>query len=148
MEFYIPSLLLILFAGIVIVFFLPKLSSMVLLVLSSLLLVWAATNHYTLFADQYRNMNWANTATSAAPYLMLFLVIVLCIGYIFLLFTSRGASPSVQTPSLTIPPPNTATNMMTQGIGNSLVSAGIANVSRGNINRSVSLDESALSKGF
>jgi hypothetical protein len=148
MEFYIPSLLLLLIAGIVIVFFLPNLSSMVLLVLSSLLLLWAATNHYTLFADQYRNMNWANTATSAAPYLMLFLVIVLAIGYIFLLFTSSGAKSSVESPSLTIPPPNTATNLMTRGIGNSLVSSGLANVSRGNLNRSVSFDESALSKGL
>jgi len=147
MEFYIPSLLLILLAGIFIVVFLPKLSSLVLLILSVLLLVWAGTNHYSLFADQYRNMNWANTATSAAPYLMLFLVIILSIGYMVLLFTS-GGSPQIQTPSMAIPPPDTATNLMTRTIGKSLVSTGISNVSSRSVNNSLSLNESALSKGI
>lgn len=147
MEFYIPSLILILLAGILIAFFLPKLSSMVLLILSCLLLVWAAANHYTLFLNEYRNMNWANTATSAAPYLMLFLVIVLSIGYIFLLFTSRDGQ-AVAPPSMNIPPPDTATNMVTRSIGNSLLSSGVSNVSKTSRNTSLSLDESALSKGF
>jgi len=144
MEFYIPSLLIMLFAGIVIVIFLPKLSSMVLLILSTLLLIWGVSNHFTIFSDEYRNMNWANTATAAAPYLMLFLVIILAIGYIFLLFTS-GEDQTIQPPSMRIPPPDTATNMLTRGIGNTLVKTGLANVSARN---SMSIDESALSRGI
>ena len=134
MEFYIPSLLIMLLAAIVIVVLIPKLSPLILTVVCSLLLVWGIANHYTLFSTEYRNMNWTNTAVLVGPYLMLFLVIGLSLGYIILLFTSRKFSSTPAEP-INIPPPETATNYITRGIGNSLASTGMANI-----------DESALSK--
>jgi hypothetical protein len=82
-------------------------------------------------------MNWTNTAVAAGPYIMLFTVIGLSIGYIILLFTRKGGSRAAapMNVNMSIPPPESATNYVTQGIGNSLVSSGMANV-----------DESALSK--
>jgi hypothetical protein len=142
MEFYIPSLLIVLLAAIIGAFFIPQLSSLILIILCTLLLVWALANHYTLFANEYSNMNWINTAVSFGPYLMLVLVILLSIGYIILLFTS-GKPESVEGPSMRIPPPETATNYVTRGIGNSLVSSGIGKVTPG---RSLSLNDSAISK--
>jgi hypothetical protein len=134
MEFYIPSLFVVLLAGIILVIFVPRLSPLVLTTLCSLLLVWGLANHYTLFSTEYHNMNWTNTATLAGPYIMLFTVIGLSIGYIILVFTRKrfSAAPS---PPMNIPPPETATNYVTRGIGNSLVSTGMANI-----------DESVLSQ--
>ena len=81
-------------------------------------------------------MNWTNTALAAGPYIMLFTVIGLSLGYIILLFTRKGGSNSAPiNVNMSIPPPESATNYVTQGIGNSLVSSGMANI-----------DESALSK--
>ena len=134
MEFYIPSLFIMLLAGVVIVVLLPKLSPLVLTVVCSLLLAWGVANHYALFSTEYRNMNWTNTAILVGPYLMLFLVIGLSLGYIILLFTSRKFSSTPAEP-MNIPPPETATNYITRGIGNSLASTGMVNI-----------DESALSK--
>jgi hypothetical protein len=81
-------------------------------------------------------MNRTNTALAAGPYIMLFTVIGLSLGYIILLFTRKGGSnPAQMNVNMSIPPPESATNYVTQGIGNSLVSSGMANI-----------DESALSK--
>ena len=134
MEFYIPSLFIVLLAAIFLVIVLPQLSPLILTIVCTLLLVWGIANHYTLFSNEYRNMNWTNTATTAGPYIILFLVIGLSLGYIILLFT-RKRFTSTASPPVNIPPPESATNYMTRGIGNSLVSSGMANI-----------DESALSQ--
>ena len=134
MEFYIPSLFIVLLAAIFLVLLLPQLSPMILTVVCSLLLVWGIANHYTLFANEYHNMNWTNTATLAGPYVILFLVIGLSLGYIILLFTRKRFTSS-PSPQMNIPPPETATNYVTRGIGNSLAATGMANI-----------DESALSQ--
>ena len=136
MEFYIPSLFIILLAAIFLVLVVPRLSHIVLIVLCSLLLVWGIANHYTLFVTEYHNMNWTNTAVIAGPYVILFLVIALSLGYIILLFTKgRSPSQSEREERMNIPPPESATNYVTQGIGNSLSATGMADI-----------DESMLSK--
>ena len=134
MEFYIPSLFIILLAAIFLVLLVPRLSHIVLIVLCSLLLVWGIANHYTLFVTEYNNMNWTNTAIIAGPYVMLFLVIGLSLGYIILLFT-KSRSSSERQERMNIPPPESATNYVTRGIGNSLSATGMADI-----------DESMLSK--
>lgn len=134
MEFYIPSLFIILLAAIFVVLVVPRLSHIVLIVLCSLLLVWGIANHYTLFVTEYNNMNWTNTAVIAGPYVMLFLVIGLSLGYIILLFT-KSRSSSERQERMNIPPPESATNYVTRGIGNSLSATGMADI-----------DESMLSK--
>lgn len=144
MEFYIPSLFILLLAAIILVLVVPRLSPLVLIIVCTLLLTWAFANHYTLFSDEYRNMNWLNTATVAGPYVMISLVIVLCVGYITLLVSS-GESTNIKAPSMNIPPPETATNYVTRGIGNSLIASGLSPEPGKN---SISLDESAISKKF
>ena len=134
MEFYIPSLFIILLAAIFLVLVVPRLSHVVLIVLCSLLLVWGIANHYTLFVTEYHNMNWTNTAVIAGPYVILFLVIALSLGYIILLFT-KNRSVSESEERMNIPPPESATNYVTRGIGNSLSATGMADI-----------DESMLSK--
>jgi hypothetical protein len=131
MEFYLPSLFLILVAAIVAVAFLPRFTPVVLAIFAALCLVLAFYNHSSLFVNEYHNMNWANMAAMAglSPYLIVIVVILLCIGYIIFLVSS-GTITSLSMPSMTIPPPSTATNIVTKGIGQSLVSTGVANIGR------------------
>lgn len=131
MEFYLPSLFLILLAAIFAVGVVPRFTPVVLAILASIMLALAVYNHMSIFRDEYRNITWANIASVSglSPYLMTGSVIVLCIGYIVLLFSS-GKTNSLNMPSMSIPPPSTATNVVTQGIGQGLVNAGMANVNR------------------
>jgi len=133
MEFYLPSLFIMFLAAIVSFALVPKFTPMILALFASLCLIFAVYNHTSLFHDEYKNMNWANTATAAmaSPYLLVGLVILLSIGYIIFLF-STGQSPSLSMPSSFIPNPSTATNFLTRGIGNGLVKTGMANTKPAN----------------
>jgi hypothetical protein len=155
MEFYLPSLFIIILAAVVSFALIPKLTPMILASFATVCLLLALYNHSSLFSNEYKNMNWASTATSsmASPYLLVGLVIVLSVGYLIILFTS-GKAPTLSMPSNTIPPPSTATNIITRGIGNGLVNVGFAkaepeNASPINIPRNTAgrnALESALSK--
>ena len=131
MEFYLPSLFIILLAAIFAVSTIPRFAPIVLAIIAGLCLALAMYNHSSLFYNEYKNMNWANLATisGASPYLLTGLVILLCLGYIIMLISS-GKAPSLNMPSMMIPPPSTATNTLTRGIGNGLVNSGVANVNR------------------
>jgi hypothetical protein len=91
MEFFLPSVLLVLFAFFVSTQFLPKFSMIILGSLSLLLLAFTVYNHYSFFKNEYRIMTWADTAKNFAPTLLVSLVIVMMIGY--LLF-SAGIKPT------------------------------------------------------
>ena len=131
MEFYLPSLFLILMAAIFAISFLPQFTPIVLAIFGTLCLVLAIYNHASLFTNEYKNMNWANMASMAglSPYLITTVVILLCVGYIIFLLSS-GTFQGLSMPSMSIPPPSTATNVVTRKIGQGLVSSGVSNVNR------------------
>ena len=147
MEFYLPSLFIIMVAFIIILAIIPKFTPVVLAIVAAILLVFGIYSHYTLFYNEYKNMNWANNAMSsmASPYLLIGSVVLLSLGYIIMLFSS-GKVPSLPMPSRNIPPPSTATNVVTREIGNGLVNAGVANVAPPSNTAERNALESALSK--
>ena len=103
----------------------PKMSLYFLLILAIVGFIFAIYTHRTLFASEYKNMNWLNTAAGIAPLLLTGIVIVFVVGYILYLIGIRSnlSLPSVQT---IIPSPQTATNPLTQIIGTGLLSTGTA----------------------
>lgn len=145
MEFFLPSILLIIFAAVLVFAVLPKFTPLLLAVVALLCLVLAVYNHYSLFKNEYKIMTWADTATQFSPYLLSGLVIVLLVGYLLYL-TGSGKRVTLPMPSANIPPPETATNFVTEAIGNGLVSTGVANVSPAPPSNNVS--NSVLSKGI
>lgn len=148
MEFYLPSLFIIIISALVAYILIPKFTPMILAVFASLCLMIAVYNHSSLFYSEYKNMNWASSAAAAmvSPYLLVGLVIILSVGYIIFLVSS-GKAPSLSMPPNTIPPPSTATNFVTRGIGNGLVNAGFTNVAPATNTATRNALESALSKG-
>jgi len=146
MEFFIPSLFLVLIACVATVAIVPRLTPILLVCVATVALIAAASNHANLFTNEYKNMSWAAPGMAAAPYLMVGLLVVLLIGYVLLLFFS-GKGPSPPTRMNNIPPPDTATNALTKNIGNGLVNAGMVNVTPiNNVGRIKGLN-TALSKG-
>ena len=143
MEFFLPSILLIILAIGLSVAFVPRLSPFVLVLGSVMCIAIAGYNHYTLFSGEYNVMNWIESAKGFAPILLTGLVILLAGGYL-LMMIQGGKTPTLQMPSMTIPPPETATNVLTQNIGEGLKNAGMP-VSNSQ-NRKNNLNASLLSK--
>jgi len=129
MEFFLPSLLLMIVAFFVSTYFLPKSSPIVLGVLSLLLLAFTVYNHYHFFDNEYRIMTWADTAKNSAPIILVVLVIVMMVGY--LLFATGVKPGTMAMPSNTMPSANSATNPLTQAINKGLNAVGAVN-SNGN----------------
>jgi uncharacterized protein involved in response to NO len=130
MEFFLPSLLLMLIAFLVSVYIVPSFTPAVIAVVAIILLVLGVYNHYVTFSSEYNVMQWADTGRQIAPTLITGLVIVLMGGYIIYMFSSKGGMPSLPSFSAVSPPPNTATNPLTEGIGNALSAAGATTINR------------------
>jgi len=142
MEFFLPSILLMIFAAAVVFAVVPKMTPLLLAVVAVLCLVIAVYNHYSLFKNEYKIMSWADTASQVSPYLISGLVIILVVGYLLYL-TGSGKKVTLQMPSANIPPPQTATNYVTEAIGNGMVATGVANVAGRN-----NVSDTVLSKGI
>jgi hypothetical protein len=145
MIFYIPSLFILLLSAVFIFAFVPNVTPVLLAIIAIASLAFALYHHNNLFFNEYKNMNWTNTAGMAAPYIVVGTIILLSIGYILLLVTS-GKAPSLPTFSTSIPPPSTATNSLTRAIGNSLVATKAVNVAPSINTAQRNLLESGLSK--
>ena len=149
MEFFLPSMLIIILAVGLSILIAPNLSPYALIIGSIVSIFIALYNHYNLFANEYRVMSWLEGAKAFAPSFMSGLVVVLAVGYILFLIT-KGKMPSIPMPPSSIPPPDTATNTLTKNIGQGLSSLGFASINK-NSNRSnnnSNIDESLLSKKF
>lgn len=125
MEFFLPSVFLIMLAFFVSMYLIPKSSIIILGGLSLLLLVFAVYNHYSFFANEYRIMTWADTAKKFAPTLLVTLVIIMMIGY--LLFATGIKSSDFKLPPTMMPSANSATNPVTTAINNGLSATGMTN---------------------
>lgn len=129
MEFYLPSLILLVLAGIVSVAVFPQFTPVVLATVAILALVAAAYSHYSMFGREYQFMSATSQAATAAPYLLVGAVIMAIVAYILFLVGS-GKKLVMTMPSNTIPPPESATNFMTEAIGNGLNASGMANIEK------------------
>lgn len=71
MELFIPSILALLVAAIVVMYLLPRLSPVVLGVLALIFLGLAAWNHYTFFGSEYQISTWQLPLVQFAPYILI-----------------------------------------------------------------------------
>jgi hypothetical protein len=75
MEFFIPSLLLLLFAGVTAHFLIPKLSAYVLVIVTSALFILAVWQHYSMFPYEYTASMVTDLMKQYSGFIMLFVVI-------------------------------------------------------------------------
>ncbi len=104
MEFYLPSLLILVISGIIIFTVLPKFAPTVLLAISLALLIGGMYHHYNLFKDEYRNATWYDTLKAYAPGIMYGILIIFLLGYVLSFFGNSGVpvpeSPELPTPNI------------------------------------------------
>jgi hypothetical protein len=133
MEFFLPSLLIVLLAlGIGFGLF-SRMAPFMLAIFAGLALIIAVRHHRTIFKQDYETMTWTTAASSAAPYILVATVVAFSIGYLLYLF-GAGKKTSLPLPPSTIPPPETATNLLTSAIGKGLNASGLTTVSSNRAN--------------
>lgn len=145
MELFLPSILIVILALALIFGVFPKVGPMMLAVLATVALVYAVQQHMSMFKQDYSTMTWTTSAKTAAPYVLVGVVILFSIGYLLYL-TGAGKRSVLPSPPITIPPPSSATNVLTEAIGNSLKATGLATVSAATANgRSAATPSATLS---
>jgi hypothetical protein len=139
MEFFLPSILVLLVAAAIVFFVIPRFGPLVLAVVSLLLLGIGIYNHYSMFQNEYRLSTWQLGAVAYAPYLLIGVVILMIILYLTYLLPSgsssvnassnANANANVKPNTINLPPPETATNVITEGANNAIrAAANLANV--------------------
>lgn len=136
MEFFLPSILVLLVAAAIVFFVIPRFGPLVLAVVSLLLLGIGIYNHYSMFQNEYRLSTWQLGAVAYAPYLLIGAVILMIILYLTYLLPSgssvsgpNNANANVKANTINLPPPETATNVITEGANNAIrAAANLANV--------------------
>jgi hypothetical protein len=117
MDFVLPSITAILFALAMIIYVFPRLAPVILAFFAGAALVYGLYNHYLMFGAEYSGMTWVDKARTLAPQLMVGLVVTFLIAYLLFAF-GTGNTPSIPMISKQ-PSPASATNPVTEAIGNS-----------------------------
>lgn len=117
MEFFLPSLFIFLLAVIVISFVVPRMSPMIIIAMSAVLLGFGVYHHFKLFWNEYKQSTWQDQLRLFAPGIML-TVIIIYVLFALLMFFTGGSVPVPPMPKIELPPANTATNIVTETINN------------------------------
>jgi hypothetical protein len=137
MEFFIPSLLIFLLSVAVSFILAPRLTPLIIAVLSIVLLSYGVYTHYTMFASEYRLSTWPEKMKIYAPAIMIGAIIIFII-YAILAFFTKGAVPVPPIPNITLPTPSTITDSIVDSlntVANSLTNK--SNNVLANINKSI-----------
>jgi hypothetical protein len=128
MEFFLPSILFLLVACGIVFFVIPRFGPLVLAGVSLVLLGLGIYNHYSMFATEYRLSTWQSGMIGYAPFIMIGALVLAILLYLFYLVPAGSNNnntnlagnrlPTPNRPTINLPPPGTATNAITEGIGN------------------------------
>jgi hypothetical protein len=117
MELFLPSILVIIFAALVIMIIIPNFSPLIIVILSAILLTASTYQHFTFFWSEYQQSTWQTNLKIFAPGIIITGIFI----YIFVVggsFLFSGQMPEM--PAMELPPASTATNSVTSAINNSM----------------------------
>ena len=117
MEFFIPSLFVLLFSVVLVFLIIPKFGPTTLIVISIILLAFGIYHHSTLFKDDYATSTWNNLLIAYGPYVMMLVLFIFILFYVFSSY-GGGAVPVPSMPSVNVSPAS-----MMNTIGSAVTSA-------------------------
>ncbi len=122
MEFFLPSLLVILVGTLIAFFIVPKFSPFILAILSVALLAFGIYHHYKLFGYEYKYSTWLDQFKPYAGIVMIGLIVLISVFYLIGLFgAGKPAAPAINNAVMeNLPSAESATNMLTEGINNTM----------------------------
>lgn len=100
MELYLPSLMIIVLAGLIVFVILPRLSPLILVVIVSLILAVTGYHHANLFSEEYAISTWQMSVYNTAAPFMIAMVVLLSIGFGLNLLRKKVAGEPITMPSV------------------------------------------------
>ena len=135
MELFIPSILALIIAAAIVMFVLPRLSSVILGSLALVFVIVAAYQHYNFFYTEYRQSTWQLPLVEYAPYLLLgglvLFLIFFSINFSGTSTTAQAAAPlvamnaAVERVANQAPTVAGVTNAVTNAANNALKAVGL-----------------------
>ncbi len=117
MELFLPSLLILLAAAILMFGVFPNMPPFVLVLVAILVLVGAGYHHHVLFQDEYRLSTWQNSVTNATVPFLIATIVIFMIGYLLNFLggggPSKPAAPGVAKAATAPRAPNASKNFTT-----------------------------------
>jgi predicted membrane protein len=139
MEFFLPSVFILLVAAAVVFFVIPRFGPSVLAAIALVLLIMGAYQHYHTFGTEYRLSTWQYSFIPYASYILVGgLIFAILVYLLYLLPANSTAAASPVLPTIaSMPSANTATNPVTAGVNKAINAvSNVLNTSRRN-NRSI-----------
>lgn len=142
MEFFLPSVVLLLIAAGVVFFVLPQFGPTILAGVSLVLLVMGIRQHQNMFQAEYRLSTWHLALVNFAPYIMIGGLIMAIFVYLFYIVPTGGSGTTASIENM--PSANSATNIVTSSINRALntvsdvannVSTSVANTINNNVSK-------------
>jgi hypothetical protein len=96
MDFFLPSLIVLILSAIIVFTFLPRLGPIILLLMSGGLLGFGIYHHYSLFENEYRFSTWQDQLKIYGPGVVIGVTVLFLIGFILSFF----GGPSVPVPPM------------------------------------------------
>jgi hypothetical protein len=103
MDFFIPSLFVLLFAGILVFLVIPRFGLVSMIIISIILLFFSVSHHIKMFKSEYTLSTWPMLLSTYGPYFVLGSLLIFILFFIFSSFGSASV-PVPEIPSM----PNTA----------------------------------------
>lgn len=125
MEIFLPSVMILAVAGIVVFTILPRFGPMILLVLSLALLMFGLYHHWSIFANEYRLSTWQDNLKAYGPGVTIAVMIIFLMIFILTYFGKSGAVPTPNMPAASeiMSNVNTAVNTALNNTANSINNA-------------------------
>lgn len=123
MEFFLPSLIIVILGGLIAFYVLPRFSPLVLAVISIGLLIFGVYHHMKIFGYEYTYSTWQEIFKGGAygPAVMIAFLMIFIIFYFMYLFGSTGAPKNNAISSINeLPSAESATNPLTEVINNTI----------------------------
>lgn len=118
MEFFLPSLIIVIISALIAFTVLPRFSPLILAVISIVLLVFGIYHHMKIFGYEYTYSTWQDMVKPYAPAAMIILLMIVIIFYFMYIFGKSGAPKMNNIGEL--PSAESATNFVTEVINNTI----------------------------
>lgn len=119
MEFFLPSLIVIIIGAIIAFMVLPRFSPLILAIISIALLAFGIYHHMKIFSYEYTYSTWQEQFKSYGPAVMISALMLVIIFYFMYLFGKAGAPAKVNNIGQ-LPSAESATNFLTETINNTI----------------------------
>jgi hypothetical protein len=103
MELFVPSILILLLAGILIFGIFPNVSPFLLAIITIILLVITGYHHQVLFAGEYAQSTWQNSVYNASVPFLVAIVVIFMVGYLLNFLTGGAKTIKLPLPSSAAP---------------------------------------------